>query len=216
MTQETRERLIEIRKALGVTQAALGKELGISPSTWTHIETTGKSSLTLDHFVNLVQIFQVNPMYIIAGQLPMFLADLGDPANQNLLVPATAQAGYAIEWSQETYLTAQKVLIPGIQGNARTFEIYGDSMMPVLMHGDWVSCTPITDQKEVVDGRIYVVVTNTQGITVKYIQPVLEGLFVIPENKDQYKPYLIEYDEVREIWEVKVRLTGFLVSSKHF
>jgi len=52
-----------------------------------------------------------------------------------------AQAGYVNEFPQSyTDQNLIPISIPGIEGEARTFEITGGSMEPALIEGDYVVC----------------------------------------------------------------------------
>lgn len=66
------ERVRELRKELGLSQAAFGEKLKISQRAIGHIES-GANSLSPRNFDNICQIFNVNPQWLESGEYPMFV-----------------------------------------------------------------------------------------------------------------------------------------------
>ena len=66
------ERVRELRKELGLSQAAFGEKLKISQRAIGHIES-GANSLSPRNFDNICQIFNVNPKWLESGEYPMFV-----------------------------------------------------------------------------------------------------------------------------------------------
>lgn len=73
------------------------------------------------------------------GQAPNTILQFPNTTRQNqgsnILVPVRAYAGYVAEYTQEQLPAAELVLIPGITGEARTWEIEGTSMEPIILEG---------------------------------------------------------------------------------
>jgi phage repressor protein C with HTH and peptisase S24 domain len=130
------------------------------------------------------------------------------------LVPASAQAGYAEGWSDEHPPRLSEVLIPGIQDEgARVFEVSGDSMNPILMDGDYVACTRVEDARHIRDGLIYVIVSR-YGVSVKHVRVVEDHLLCTPENTHGFEAFEMQVEEVRELWEVKIRITRHILTGR--
>jgi len=131
-------------------------------------------------------------------------------ASTNYFVPLYVSAGYLSLIDQGNLRDLEEIYIPGIKGDVRTFEIDGDSMVPTLNSGDLVCCKKMSSIKMFRPGSIYVVVTLTDGITVKRLY--LEGdLFkLVPDNSFYGDPYYLPVDEVLELWRVKMRVTKSL------
>lgn len=130
------------------------------------------------------------------------------------LVPASAQAGYAEGWSDEHPPRLSEVSIPGIQDeNARVFEVSGDSMNPILMDGDYVACTRVEDARYIRDGLIYVIVSRN-GVAVKHVRVVNDKLLCTPENTHGFEPFEVPFEEVRELWAVKIRITRHIIGGR--
>lgn len=206
MKEEIRARLKAFRKELKVTQGDIASVLGLDVSSWTHIETTGRASLSIDHLLTLMTTYQLNPNFILRGDDPMFLNDT-QPSIQNLFIPAD-------RWPEYPGSKFDKVIIPTIKGEARTFEVHGDDMYPVLMHGDLVACTQLKSMKDLDGSKIYVITTANTGFIMSYVRPSLTGLYLMPENAQSKLPESIDHLNIREVWEVKLRITAFLMHSR--
>lgn len=135
----------------------------------------------------------------------------------NVLVPIRAQAGYAAGWTQEYVEQELRYIdLPGVEGEARTFEIAGDSMEPLLSDGDYAVTRRVESAKEVREGLIYVVISSESGISAKYLYRMAEGMMLIPANRHSYRPTIERYDNIKEIWEVYMRLTRSLTNPVAF
>ncbi|WP_148270285.1 hypothetical protein [Haliscomenobacter hydrossis] len=49
------------------------------------------------------------------------------------------------------------------------------------------------------------------GIHVKYLQPEDQRVLCIPANLDEFEPYHLEADDIREIWGARVKVTSRIV-----
>jgi transcriptional regulator with XRE-family HTH domain len=134
-----------------------------------------------------------------------------DLLQKNVLIPIKAQASYMVGWPAE-YFENELITIdvPGISGEARTFEVAGNSMWPIIMDGDYLACTKVERHQEIKEGVVYVIISRESGILAKYVRLEKEGLQMISANNLEYRPFIVSFDEVREIWEAKVKI------SKHF
>ena len=61
-------------------------------------------------------------------------------------------------------------------------------------------------------GRLYVVVSQLDGITIKHVYLEKDRLRLVPDNKHFGEPYYLPLDDVLEIWLVKLRVTKSLSS----
>jgi len=222
------EKVKAVRSALGLTQEQFANALGIRQSSVAAIEGGKKSKLTLDQLEIIIKKYNINPLYLLADDEHIFIDRSNDkmsafnepqvPYKLNdldltcYLVPISAQAGYA-EGDDQRRLP--QVVIPGVHdNNARVFEISGDSMDPVLLHGDYVACVKLDDPCEIRDGIIYIVVSRSAGVTCKYLRVTERGLRCLPENIASYAPFELDWDDVRELWEVHVRITRHINSGR--
>lgn len=128
---------------------------------------------------------------------------------KNLLVPIKAHAGYVVEWGQEQAKHLEQVHIPGVWGEARTWEIEGDSMEPLFFGGDFASGSK-ANLNHLIGGGIYVVVTMSQGIHIKFVEWHDAGILLTPANA-KYEPYTLPLSEIRELWNVNTRITRRII-----
>lgn len=136
-------------------------------------------------------------------------------ATNNILVPVAAFGGYLGEWTQE-YIEQDLVYvdIPGSPHDARTFEISGTSMEPVIMHGDYVVTRRIEKLEHIKKGHMYVIISILQGITVKYVYDSGDSLILEPANRLEHVPLVLSKSDIREVWQVVLRLTKHIIEQE--
>ncbi len=128
--------------------------------------------------------------------------------NRNILVPVQAHAGYAISYPDEELNDLKEIQIPGVVGMARTFEVAGDSMSPVLESGDYVVGVPV-EIDQVSTSDIYILVSRETGVTIKYLQRLGENYRCKPANP-AYDHTIVPLEDVGELWRVHLRITPHL------
>lgn len=225
------QRFCEVYKQLKTlskikNKSHLAEQLG----TYNHVINNimqGKRNLTLEQIDSLMNLYGVNANYLFGRSDAMFLGEEGNAAsdaplkitekifegrNNITLVPQKALAGYALEASNQDYLSQfSRFSIPGLEGNLIAFEISGDSMLPNITNGDLVVCEPVERGEPLKDNGVYVIVTDT--VVAKRIQQIKENnslvrLRLLSDNFPTYQPYEVELNEVNQILRVKCRLTA--------
>lgn len=137
--------------------------------------------------------------------------------NGHVFVPVWCQAGYLAESiDQDIAQELEIVRVPGISGKARTFEIEGRSMEPVLLPGDYLSCLPVERGDTLEQDHIYVIVSKMYGITAKYITQENDHIRLRPHNTADYRDHTLDLSSVKEIWRAHTRITrSFDVQGDH-
>lgn len=187
--------------------------LGIKQSTYSHMEIGERSNLSIDHMHTLLKKFGVNHLFLLEGKHPMYSRDVTHSDQAVIqagcyLVPVAAQAGYADGSSDRENDRLPRVVIPGFEGaNAMVFKVEGESMFPIIQDGDYVACTRIERPSQVRDGLIYVVVSRTSGLMIKYLQARRNSIRCISHDVINFKTYELDFEDIREIWEVQLRIT---------
>lgn len=208
----------------------IAKRLG----TYNHVINSilkGQRNITVDQLNKLFQIFGINANYLFGISDDMFLEGFsthGEIPTRSLkersinqrsnifLVPDRALAGYALEYSDNSYIeNLQKFSIPGLEGNLFAFEISGDSMTPTITNGDLVVCETVERGMPLRDNHVYVIVTD--AVVAKRIQQIridnqITKLRLISDNDTVYKPYEVDLEDIRQILKVKCRLTSYAIS----
>lgn len=117
-----------------------------------------------------------------------------------ILVFEQVMVGYVFEYQDIFYLkNFIKFFIFNFDGELIVFEIQGDSMMLIIINGDFVVCDFIERGEFLWDNYVYVVVMDV--VVAKWIQQVCEGdwvisLWLIFDNDYVYKFYMVELEEI--------------------
>lgn len=145
----TSERLKQCRNMIGLSQAAISKELGISQSTYARYELGGGIP---ENVLNYLSKKRINLNWLFTGEGPMLLnGDVSDnppepESEDTVLIPMTnvkLSAGLGSTWEEGSY-TGEMIPIPKkIARNYRSAflvaaEVRGNSMEPTLKDGETV------------------------------------------------------------------------------
>jgi phage repressor protein C with HTH and peptisase S24 domain len=120
------------------------------------------------------------------------------------LVSQKAAAGYLNGYQDPEYIKdLPKLSLPVLPRHAtyRAFEIKGDSMLPVqsgaIVFGEYAE-----KLSEVKNGKLYILVTENDGIVFKRVFMNDDKLLLVSDNRE-YDPYSIDAADIKEIWAVK-------------
>jgi transcriptional regulator with XRE-family HTH domain len=203
------------RKLHGLSQSELAKSLTVNANSVSNWERDA-SEPTLETLVKISKIFKVSVDDLLTKDLEREGFELGNAVqietaslNRHNILVENGQFKNYCELNDTSDLI--KVVIPGISGKARTFEIVNDSMVPVLNFGDFASCLPVLEIRDLDAGRVFVVVTKNSEMLIGYAQSFKEGVRVMPHNMVGHTWQMIPYQQVFEIWQVKIRLTKYFI-----
>lgn len=120
------------------------------------------------------------------------------------LVPAKARAGYTAGLSDPEFISQlPKMSLPFLSKNRtyRAFPVVGDSMPPVS-EGSVVIGEYVQDWRELSDGAPCIVVTRDEGVVFKVVFNTLieSGKLQLCSTNPEYEPYLVDAENVLEIW----------------
>ncbi len=217
-----------LRKQLHFTQEKMAGKIGIKRSLLGAYEE-GRADPRLNNLQKMADIFNISVDMIINNDLTKMpvneihknvreqgfkvLAITTDKKGaENIeLIPQKASAGYMNGYADPEYLEElPKFTIPGLNGDGtyRAFEISGDSMLPLLT-GTIIVGKYVHDLGEVKDGKTYVLLTGSEGIVYKrvYTDKANNRLNLVSDNPN-YKPYKISLEEVLEMWEAVLFISG--------
>lgn len=190
----------------------------------------GERDIPMEALRMAVEEFRINPGFLYLGEGKMFLGEEGsdqfrlltivtDQENEEKIihVPVPAMAGYAAEATDPEFISELPAYqLPGYDfqyGTFRSFDINGDSMIPVLHPGDKVVCRFMEPQDWVTDIRdhhVYVIVSRGAVVVKRVINNLSRHrhLQLISDN-EEFKPYRINVNDIREVWYVKTRISNF-------
>ena len=215
-------RFKQIRESEHFTQSAFAKLLGINNST-ADIER-GKTKISGRVAALLLKNFDINPLWLFGlshqkllsikgGDVAPKVITIDSDKNENVvLVNVKAAAGYPsniqdIDWYQE--LPAFALPLPEYRfATYRGFQVEGDSMLPLLLPGDWVIAKAVTSIKDISRDVLCVVVLE-DSVLVKKVRRAMTGNAVsLISLNSNYSPININAEEVLEIWEVQSKLSS--------
>jgi len=124
-----------------------------------------------------------------------------------LFVPVKAHAGYLVGYGDQEYIGSLPAYsLPGLaHGTYRMFEVLGHSMVPTFHESDVIVARWVENLLEIRDNRIYVVLTQAQGVVVKRVinRVPTEGKLILNSDNQRhagdYPPIIIEPEQVLEI-----------------
>ncbi|SMO73035.1 DNA-binding transcriptional regulator, XRE-family HTH domain [Saccharicrinis carchari] len=153
----------------------------------------------------LTQIEDGFDVDVTGKKLRLLTISVDSQGDENIeIVPLKAQAGYTNSYGDLDFIgSLERFSLPFLPKDKtyRTFQIRGDSMLPVP-EGAWVTCSYLENWEEIKDGTPCIVVTRDEGIVFKLLYKQLQkkqSLLLVSTNRD-YKPYELSINKVLEIW----------------
>lgn len=127
------------------------------------------------------------------------------------LVPVKAHAGYLEGYGDPEYIEKLPTYsVPNLHnGTFRMFQVAGHSMYPTLQSNSYVIGEFVQDWEYMTDNRVYVVVTENEGVIVKRVINRLKKnktLYCKSDNRD-YPHISVNVVDIKEIWECKMHLS---------
>lgn len=201
---------------LEITRTTLsGYERNVQPPFKTLIKISNYFNISLDAFIkyklDVLSEFQLSQIEkgfdvdITGDKLRVLTISVDNQGKENIeMVPVKAQAGYTNSYGDLDFIAAlPKFKLPFLSENKtyRTFQIKGDSMLPI-QEGSWVTCSYLENWGHIKDGKACIVVTKDEGIVFKLVYNRLnEGKFLLVSSNRKYTPYEIPVSHILEIWQ---------------
>lgn len=123
-------------------------------------------------------------------------------ANIIEIIPHKAKAGYLNSYSDPEFVESlQHISLPFLgTGKFRTFPVEGDSMPP-HKDGSFIVGRYVENEKDIKDGRTYVLLTRNEGIVYKRLKRTDSSAFTLISDNTFYAPYAVKLSDILEIWE---------------
>jgi transcriptional regulator with XRE-family HTH domain len=144
-------------------------------------------------------------VFIKGGKLRVLATTVSSENNENIeLVGEKAKAGYATGFADPEFVNQlPKFQLPFLskQKKYRTFQLNGDSMLPIP-HGSWVTGEYVQDWLQIVSGQAYVIFTLDDGIVFKVTENLIKenGILRLYSLNPLYEPYDVPIPEIKEVW----------------
>lgn len=178
---------------------AFSKYFGIAIDTLLHIDL---SQLSENQFS---QLERGGDVYIKGSALRVLATTINKQNEDNIeLVNEKAKAGYATGFADPEFISELPVFqLPFLsrQKKYRTFQLSGDSMMPIP-HGAWVTGEFVQNWESIVTGHGYIILTIDDGVVFKVVENLIEQeqKLRLYSLNPVYDPYDVAITEVKEIW----------------
>jgi len=145
-------------------------------------------------------------VYLSGSKLRVLATTVDKSNEENIeLVPEKAKAGYATGFADPEYIKELPMFqLPFLskQKKYRTFQLTGDSMLPIPS-GSWVTGEFVQDWRNIVSGHAYLILTLEEGIVFKIAENLLEteGKLTLYSLNPAYKPYDVHVSQIKEVWQ---------------
>ncbi len=214
------QRFKQIREELNFTQSGFAEELETSSSV-SDIER-GRTKLSGKMVMKLLDKFHINPLWIYGKSEKKYLnpyntdilpkmITVDNSGNENILmVNVKAAAGYPDNIRDEKWfdtLPAFSIPVERFRNATfRSFQVEGNSMLPVFKPGEWVLAKAVSALDEISNGSICVAVLP-DSVLLKKIE--------ISENKTdiklislntEYPDIEIKAHQLLELWQVSGKI----------
>jgi len=178
---------------------AFSKYFNISIDTLLKIDLTHLSESQLSEMERGFDVF------VSGSRLRVLTTTINTANEENIeLVNEQAKAGYTRGFADPEYISSLPVFsLPFLskQRKYRTFQISGDSMLPIPS-GAWVTGEFLQDWNTIENNKAHIILTLDEGIVFKVIENRIEAdktLMLNSLNPD-YEPYSMPVAQIREIW----------------
>ncbi len=161
----------------------------------------------------LSQLEKGYDVYIRGSKLRVLATTVDQGNNENIeLVAEKAKAGYTNGFADPEFiriLPTFKLPFLSREKKYRTFQINGDSMLPIP-HGSYVTGEFIQNWNYIRNGEACIVLTLNEGILFKIIENQIEdnGMLRLHSLNPIYVPFSIHISEIKEVW----KFTNFISS----
>jgi transcriptional regulator with XRE-family HTH domain len=170
------------------------------------IDTLVKVDLTKLPESQLRQLEKGYDVFIKGSSLRVLATTVGHDNHENIeLVTEKAKAGYKSGFADPEYISILPTFrLPFLskQKKYRTFQISGDSMLPIP-EGAWVTGVFVQDWNSIRDRDACIILTAEEGIVFKVVENKIraEGKLILHSLNPAYEPYEIAVNDIREIWQ---------------
>lgn len=207
---------VDLAVELELTRTTLsGYERNVQPPFKTLIKFSEYFNISLDALIKynlealsefqLSQIEKGFDVDVTGSKLRLLAISVDSEGKENIeMVPVKAQAGYTSSYGDLDFIASlSKFKLPFLPENKtyRTFQIKGDSMLPI-QEGFWVTCSYLENWEHIKNGKACIVVTKDDGIVFKLVYNRLnENKFLLVSSNRKYSPYEIPVSHILEIWQ---------------
>ena len=225
-----------LRNQYGLSQKEMGRRVGVNgsrirdyeldkcePSIELLLKIAGNFNISLDKFItrplSLLNSSDLNQSAKLDTSSRILVISENEQGHENIVhVPVKARAGYLNGYQDPLFIESlPSYRLPGVRnGTYRSFEIQGDSMLP-LQSGTIVVGRYVESWRDVRSNYTYILVTREEGIVYKRVinKVKSKGQLVLLSDNPVYEPYAINIQEVDEAWAYYCHLSNAGAEQKH-
>ncbi len=205
--------------------------LDIYPQSWSKI-LKGERAVTVEMIRKAAILYKFNTNYLFLGDGDKIIDGNSNSRDNNnrrglkpnvlkdniLHVPVKAKVEYNNRFINPVCVKGLDAYsLPGDYfkvGTYRSFEVDGDSMIPILKSGEVVICNEVEDnalwQDNIKSGYVYVIVTKDDILIKRVVNRIEQDncLELVSENRF-YESIILDTEDVQEIWLVRMKLSVF-------
>ena len=178
---------------------AFSKYFGIAIDTLVKIDLSGISPSQLS------QLERGYDVHLKGGNLRVLATTVNTDNHENIeLVNERAKAGYTTGFADPEYIKVLPTFsMPFLSRDRkyRTFQISGDSMLPIP-DGSYVTGEYVIDWTYIRTGQPYIILTQDDGIVFKIVENKIEneGRLTLSSLNPLYHPYDLAAADIKEVW----------------
>jgi transcriptional regulator with XRE-family HTH domain len=178
---------------------AFSKYFGIAVDTLLKVDLRNLTESQLS------QLERGGDVYLKGGNIRILATTVNSENDDNIeLVSEKAKAGYATGFADPEFIRDLPIFhLPFLsrQKKYRTFQLNGDSMLPIPS-GSYVTGEFVQDWNNLVSGHGYIIFTLDEGIVFKIVENLLktEHKLRLYSLNPIFEPYDTHVSEIREIW----------------
>jgi len=230
------ENLRLLRNQHGLSQKEMGNRVGVNgsrirdyeldkcePGIELLLKIADNFNISLDKFItqrlSLLNSSELTPTVKLETPSRILVISESEPGRENIIhVPVKAQAGYLNGYQDPLFIESlPSYRLPGVRsGTYRSFELQGDSMLP-LQPGTIVVGRYVESWRDIRSNYTYILVTREDGIVYKRVinKVKSKGQLVLLSDNPEYEPYAIAIDQVNEAWAYYCHLSNAGAEQKH-
>ena len=169
------------------------------------IDTLVKVDLSTLSEGQLSQLERGFDPYLKGSNLRVLTTTVNSNNRENIeLVTEKAKAGYTTGFADPEYIKVLPTFsMPFLSRDRkyRTFQISGDSMLPIP-DGSYVTGEYVIDWTYIRTGQPYIILTQDDGIVFKIVENKLddEGVLTLSSLNPLYKSFDLSANDIKEVW----------------
>jgi transcriptional regulator with XRE-family HTH domain len=188
-----------------VSQPTLQALVAFSKYYGIAIDTLVKVNLKTISESQLSQVERGGDVYLKGSNIRVLATTVNSHNVDNIeLVGEKAKAGYVTGFADPEFISELPVFqLPFLskQKKYRTFQLTGDSMLPIPSKS-WVTGEFVQDWNSIVSGHGYIILTLDEGIVFKIAENLIEKehKLCLYSLNPLYQPFDLQVNEIKEIW----------------